>query len=90
MSKGGIYEGDWLDGKLTGKGKYTWSNGNVYFGDFVNFEFSGIGKITYADGDWFEGQFKNDKKNGLGKLYNSKTRKITRGRWKNDEQIKKL
>ena len=37
----GVYEGNLVDGKRTGKGKFTFSNGNVYEGDFVDGKFMG-------------------------------------------------
>ena len=31
-SDGGVYDGDWLDGRMNGKGTYTFPNGNLYEG----------------------------------------------------------
>ena len=56
-----VYQGDFVDGKKTGKGKYTSVNGSVYEGDFVDDKFSGKGKITWSDGDVYEGDFVDDK-----------------------------
>ena len=30
--KGDKYEGEWLEGKITGKGIYSWGDGNKYEG----------------------------------------------------------
>ena len=54
---GSVYEGDFVDGKRTGKGKYTYTSGSVYEGDFVDGNFTGKGKYTYANGDVYEGDF---------------------------------
>ncbi len=36
FSDGRIYEGDFLQGKKHGKGRYFWPNGQVYEGEFKN------------------------------------------------------
>ena len=56
-----MYEGDFVDGKKTGKGKYTWADGNVYEGDYVDGKKTGKGKFTWADGNVYEGDFVDDK-----------------------------
>ena len=40
-----IYQGDFVDGKSTGKGIYTWANGDKYEGDFVDGKSTGKGII---------------------------------------------
>lgn len=32
------YEGDWKDGKMHGRGVYTWENGDMATGNFVGGE----------------------------------------------------
>ena len=64
----GVYEGNFVNGNRTGKGKYTWSDGDVYEGDFVEDERTGKGKLTLADGDVYEGDFVDNKRTGKGKL----------------------
>ena len=46
-----MYEGDFVDGNQTGKGKFTYANGNVYEGDWVDDVFVGKGKKHGDDGD---------------------------------------
>jgi len=53
-------EGDFIDGKLHGKGVFKYSNGMVCEGDWKNGKLNGKGKVTYedgsvGDGDWVEG-----------------------------------
>ena len=43
---GDIYEGDLVDGELTGKGKYTFANGDTYVGSFNKGRRTGEGKFT--------------------------------------------
>ena len=64
----GVYEGDMVNGKRTGKGKFTWANGDVYEGDFVEDKRTGKGKYTWADGDVYEGDFVEGERTGNGKL----------------------
>jgi hypothetical protein len=56
-----VWEGETLNGKPHGKGKYTFSNGNVYEGEFYNDKLHSKGKMSYADGTieeqiWHEGR----------------------------------
>ncbi len=62
----GVYEGDLIDGKCTGKGKYTWKNGDVYEGDFVAGKRTGKGKFVSAF-EIYEGDFVDGKYHGKGK-----------------------
>ena len=32
--KYGVYEGELVDGLMTGKGKFQWNDGKIYIGDF--------------------------------------------------------
>jgi hypothetical protein len=42
-ASGDVYEGDGVNGKETGKGKFTLTNDNVYKGDYVDCEWTGRG-----------------------------------------------
>ena len=64
---GSIYEGDFLDGRFDGKGKYSWA-GNKYKGEFRNGKFGGQGKLTLKDGHVYEGDFRDGKYHGEGIL----------------------
>lgn len=55
------YSGDWVDGKMQGKGKMVYKNGNIYEGDWKDNMRYGKGKIINKDGSTFEGEWKNDK-----------------------------
>ena len=56
---GNVYYGDFLKGKRTGKGKFTWKkSGDIYEGDNVDDSFTGKGKYTFkVSGDIYEGDF---------------------------------
>ena len=65
------YEGDFIDGKRTGKGVMFWGKnsgwaGDQYEGDFVDGERSGKGKYFWAYGDSYEGDFVDGKRTGKG------------------------
>ncbi len=66
FSNGDVYEGEFIDGKRTGKGTYHFVNGDVYIGDFVDGQISGKGKITFVDGTVYEGEFVNGTCMGYG------------------------
>ena len=67
-STGNTYEGDWVYGFRTGKGRFTWADGTYHEGDFVRGKYEGYGIHTYTDGGKYEGQFHDDKRNGKGKM----------------------
>lgn len=66
---GDVYEGEILNGKRQGEGKYTWANGDTYEGEWKNGKKYGHGKYTsykkdpingslyvdwYYDGEWID------------------------------------
>lgn len=62
-----IYEGEFVDNKMVGKGLKIWlKNNKRYIGDFLNDEPHGYGTLTYQNGDIYEGEFKNGEPDGVG------------------------
>ena len=58
------YEGDFLNDKSEGNGKYINENGEFYIGQFLNGHKHGKGKLYYKNGTIkYEGVFLNDKYN---------------------------
>ena len=63
-SNGNIkYDGDWINDKYEGNGKYIWENGEYYIGQWKNglshgkgIEYYSNGKIKY-EGDWVDDKF---------------------------------
>jgi hypothetical protein len=51
------YVGEWVKGKPSGKGVYTWENGARYEGEFKNGKVDGKGLYTSAKGVRYEGGF---------------------------------
>lgn len=56
-AQGNVFEGAFVAGALTGKGKASMKNGARYEGDFDNWRFHGQGVFRNADGDEYRGGF---------------------------------
>lgn len=64
---GDIYEGEFVNDKANGKGKYIHANGDMYEGDFLNDMEHGKGIFIFADdGARYEGDFVRNYKHGKG------------------------
>ncbi|MDP1844371.1 MAG: hypothetical protein Q8K64_13215 [Sediminibacterium sp.] len=81
--KGNTYTGNWVNGQMIGKGKYTWANGAVYNGDFNNGTLEGKGKLIYANGDIYNGDWVNNTKQGKGEMTWQK-KEYYKGDWVNN------
>ena len=46
-----IYEGEWIQGQMTGQGQMSFVSGDVYDGSFLDGVPHGPGRFTYASGD---------------------------------------
>ena len=70
-----LFEGEYLNGKRSGKGKVYSCNGNILFeGEYLNGKRNGKEKeydINVNGKIVFEGEFLNDKRNGIGKEYDN-------------------
>lgn len=64
-----IYEGDFLENNITGKGIYIWGNGDKFSGDFYNGKMHGYGEYEWKDGNKYIGDYKHNIKEGRGKFY---------------------
>ena len=60
-----IYVGDFVKGRIDGKGVYTWQNGARLDGSFKEGKAYGSGIYVSANGVRYEGQFVNGKLDGL-------------------------
>ena len=75
------YEGDMVDNKITGRGKYIWQNDQEYDGEWLNDEQSGYGVYKSLKGKLYEGNFLKSKRHGRGKVTYSNGMTIE-GTWK--------
>ena len=94
INKKTFYEGDFINGKFEGKGKWKKEiiyGYETYEGDFINGKFEGKGKWTEDMEDnnkqIFEGEFKNGKKNGKGIITYTKDPNPKAVVYKNDRDI---
>jgi len=71
FSHEGVYEGDWSNSKMDGRGTYWFINGNVYDGDWKHGLMEGTGTMKYCTGQIYEGEWKDGLPNGKGRLSSS-------------------
>lgn len=64
----GIYEGEWKNGKMEGKGTFYWKEKAKHVGEFKNNEINGYGTKTTENGITYTGFWENGKLNGTGIL----------------------
>jgi hypothetical protein len=65
-NRGDVYEGEFLNGIMHGKGIFRYANGNVYEGQFMDDKRHGHGVFRFANGDVYEGEFANGNFRGKG------------------------
>jgi hypothetical protein len=88
LTNGDVYEGDFVDNKYKGKGKYTSREGCfVYEGDFVEGNQHGKGIRTYPDGKIFVGEYKDG--NRIKGKMTYPNGKVEEGNWDNDKFLGK-
>lgn len=63
---GGKYIGDFLEGKIHGKGIFYFSDGNKYIGNWHDQYREGDGRFVFANGDEYFGEFHLNKFSGRG------------------------
>jgi hypothetical protein len=80
------YQGDFVNNKLEGYGKYIFEDGDYYIGDFFNNLQHGKGKIYLKNGELlFQGEFIKDRIEGTGKLFFKEGRGYFIGQFKNSK-----
>jgi hypothetical protein len=60
------YEGDWVDDKMHGYGRYQFTSGGVYTGQWHEGSMHGQGKIVNADGTSYSGEWNQNRMHGEG------------------------
>ena len=60
MTNGEKYEGDWIDDKKNGNGKYIWPQNIQYEGTFTDDKKDGQGTLKFANGRMKQGIWRND------------------------------
>ena len=64
------YDGEWVDGHMSGNGSTTWEDGYYEIGVYVDDSMNGYGQKSYLGIVYFEGDIVNDVPEGQGTLYN--------------------
>lgn len=77
---GSTYKGEWLAGKMHGKGVLTMADGEVYEGAFNEGRRDGTGKVKRADGAEYEGLWRDDVYHGQGRYLSAKGN-VYEGEW---------
>jgi len=68
LPDGSVYEGEFTEGEITGKGRRIYPCGMRYEGDLFRGEKHGQGKLRYADGSEYDGGWVEQRRQGSGKL----------------------
>ena len=79
------YEGEWVNFKRHGKGKFTSADGSVYEGDWVNDKREGLGQQLSADGTFYDGSWASDLKHGYGSCLLADGTTELEGYWDRDQ-----
>jgi len=66
FANGDVFDGQFKDGSLDGRGSARWFNKNHYEGEWKNGYPSGNGTYTWASGNRYTGQWAEGKQNGGG------------------------
>ena len=61
-----VYEGEWADDMMQGRGTFRYASGATYEGEFLANKYEGFGKFKFPDGSVYEGNFKENQMHGAG------------------------
>ena len=65
---GDLYDGEWYQDKIQGKGHYIWKNQDSYIGQWEGNRRHGYG-TSKTSKETYEGYFKNDLRDGYGTCF---------------------
>jgi 1-phosphatidylinositol-4-phosphate 5-kinase len=83
---GVLYEGEWDQSKITGKGRIVWHSGSIYEGEVCGGFLEGSGILKGVDGSFYNGSWHMSKFDGMGmKTYPNAD--IYEGFWKEGLQV---
>jgi len=63
---GWTFQGQWMHGRMYGRGRMEWASGVVYVGEWQDGNRDGHGCLTWPDGSCFEGDFRCNNIDGKG------------------------
>jgi hypothetical protein len=82
--QGSFYDGDWVNGKMEGSGKYMRPDGSTYSGAWIDGRMHGNGIEMKCNGvEVYDGSWKNGRRHGKGSLMTDKEGQLrkTTGEW---------
>ena len=80
-----VYQGGRRDGKVHGRGTYTYSDGGRYEGEWRDDKRDGQGTHSYSDGGRYEGEWRAGKQHGRGTATYADGSRYE-GEWRDDKQ----
>ena len=84
MRDGGLYEGEFLSGEITGEGTMKWPNGSTYTGQFFEGEKHNQGVLVKQNGDTYDGEWHYNDMHGKG-TYTKKSGEVMVGVFRNNK-----
>lgn len=81
-----MYEGEFKNNNMEGKGTMIWPDESRYEGEFKQGKMHGKGTKHFANGNRYIGDWKNDLQHGSGVLYNLKDQTKRQGEWQNGKR----
>jgi len=64
----GTYEGNLINNKREGYGRFIFNNGTIFEGYFSGDKVNGKGEMVWANGDVYQGNYLDSKRHGFGKF----------------------
>lgn len=83
FSTGTVYDGEWNENVMSGKGTLTLPDYGEYIGEFSGAKRDGIGTFTWSDGSVYKGEWEEDELNGDGE-FRTDNGTIYKGTFKNN------
>ena len=68
---GDVYDGAWIAGLRSGKGKYSFSNGNYFEGEYQFGERHGVGTFHYVTGEAEVSRYIEGRESGWGAIWSA-------------------
>ena len=59
FKNGDVYDGEWYDEDMQGRGMYRWASGDYYVGEFKRDKREGKGTLTLSTGEIYEATWEN-------------------------------
>ncbi len=87
FTDGSKYLGNFLNGKMHGRGQFTFKNGTKYTGEFKEGKITGKGTIIWPSGKKYVGELKNGKPHGQG-TFTFKDGKVLTSKFENGKAVK--